>query len=183
MTPAQYPHSGRIAALTILALLLAVLWAGPVELYLQFVASNALRLEQRSALLERYRTLLSSPAVEMPRPEASPPLILPETTEAPGIALLQERLKNAATASQVQLRSIQVLRSETLPNAVRIGVRISAAGDVSRLAHLLYSIETARPVLYPDNLQIQSRAATPQGPADALEFQFDVSAFLTGSPT
>ena len=110
-----------------------------------------------------------------------PAVMLAETAEAQAIALLQETVKTAAASSKVQVQSLQVLRSETLASAVRIGVRIRAAGDMAGLARLLFAIEAASPVLYPDNLQIQARTTAPGKPAEALDFQLDVSAFKPGA--
>jgi hypothetical protein len=90
-------------------------------------------------------------------------------------------VKAAASASKVRINSLQVLRGETLARAVKIGVRIRAAGDMASLARLLFAIEAARPVLYPDNLQIQTRAAAPGKAPEALDFQLDISGFKPGT--
>ena len=178
------PARGRVAALAILALLMAALWAGPVSAYLDLVGDGAERLEQRALLLQRYRTLASMPAPETLRSTpGSPGVTLPDTPEAQAVAMLQESVKAAASASRVRINSLQVLRGETLANAVKIGVRIRAAGDVAGLARLLFAIEAARPVLYPDNLQIQAHSATPGQAPGALDFQLDISGFKPGGPS
>jgi hypothetical protein len=46
---------------------------------------------------------------------------------------------------------------------------------VASLRNLIYAIETARPLLYPDNLQIQSHATSPDAAAGPLDFQLDIS--------
>jgi hypothetical protein len=91
--------------------------------------------------------------------------------------LLQETVKTAATAAHVQVLGLQVLRGEAVSGATRIGVRVRASGDMAGLRNLLYAIETAKPLLYPDNLSIQSHAATPGAAASVLDFQFDISGF------
>jgi general secretion pathway protein M len=179
-----HPARGRVAALAVLAVLLAALWTGPVSAYLDLVGDGADRLEQRALLLQRYRTLASmlpAPETETLRSSAgSPAVMLPDTPEAQAVAMLQESVKAAASASRVRINSLQVLRSETLASAVKIGVRIRAAGDVAGVARLLFAIEAARPVLYPDNLQIQAHAATPGKAPEALDFQLDISGFKPG---
>jgi hypothetical protein len=54
---------------------------------------------------------------------------------------------------------------------------VRASGDMAGLRGLLYAIETAKPLLYPDNLSIQSHVATPGAAASPLDFQFDISGF------
>ena len=45
------------------------------------------------------------------------------------------------------------------------------------LRSLLYAVETAHPLLYPDNLQIQSHATMPDAAPGILDFQLDISGF------
>jgi len=176
-----HPARGRVAALAILAILMAILWIGPVSAYLDLVGDGAERIEQRALLLQRYRALTSMPAPETPRSApGSPAVMLPDTPDAQAVAMLQESVKAAASASRVRINSLQVLRSETLASAVKIGVRIRAAGDAAGLARLLFAIEAARPVLYPDNLQIQAHAAALGKPPGTLDFQLDISGFKPG---
>ena len=72
---------------------------------------------------------------------------------------MQETIKTAAGAARVEIRGIQMLAGETVSGALRLGMRIRAAGDAAALGRLLHAIETARPLLIPDNLQVQSRMA------------------------
>ena len=177
-----HPARGRVAALAVLAVLLAALWTGPVSAYLDLVGDGAERIEQRALLLQRYRALASMATPEAPQSTpGSSAVMLPDTPEAQAVAMLQESVKAAASASRVRINSLQVLRSETLASAVKIGVRIRASGDVAGLARLLFAIEAARPVLYPDNLQIQAHAATPGQTPGALDLQLDISGFKPGS--
>jgi general secretion pathway protein M len=178
MTLSEGMPLGRIAALAVLVLFGVVLWLGPVSAYLDLIAAGAEQLEERAALLERYRALVAEPV----RPEPGALAAMPaETGEAQAIATLQERIKSAAAASKVEVQSLQVLRSDAAAAAGRIGVRIRAIGDTTGLTRLLHAIEAARPVLYPDNLQVQARAGTPGDTPDPLDFQLDVAAFKTGT--
>jgi general secretion pathway protein M len=107
-------------------------------------------------------------------------MLIPAVPEAQALALLQETVKSAAAAAQVQIQGLQVLRSEGEAGVLRIGVRVRAAGDVASLGRLLYAIEAARPLLYPDNLQIQSQPAAPGTPPSPLQFQLDIAGFKAG---
>ena len=165
---------GRAVALALLALLIAALWIGPIGAYLDLVGAGSDELAAKAMLLQRYRALVATPATEATSTAA---IMLPPTPEAQAVALLQETVKSAATAGKMRIDSLQVLRSEALAGALKIGVRVRAAGDAAGLAHLLFAIEAARPVLYPDNLQIQARAAVAGTAPGMLDIQLDVSAF------
>ena len=171
----------RAGAVAILVLLLLVLWLGPIGAYFDLVGEGADEIAQKAALLQRYRALAEAGPAERAEPaRIEPSLLIPAVPDAQALALLQETVKSAAAAAQVQVQGLQVLRGEGEAGALRIGVRIRAAGDVAGLGRLLYAIEAARPLLYPDNLQIQSQAAAPGAPPSALQFQLDIAGFKAG---
>ena len=174
MTLAERPNLGRISALAILAVLIALFCLGPVAAYCGWIADNADSLAAKAAVLQRYR-LLAGAEAKAAAP-AGPALLYAEMPELQATALLQETVKTAAVAAHVQVQGLQVLRGEAVSGATRIGVRVRASGDMTGLRNLLYAIETAKPLLYPDNLSVQSHAAMP-GAAAALDFQFDISGF------
>jgi general secretion pathway protein M len=178
VTLADAPTRNRAAALAILALLLVAFWVGPVSAYRDLIDAGNDDIATKSALLQRYRALAGAEPAAAPV-TSGPSLLYPDTPESQAVALLQETVKAAAAAAQIQVQGLQVLRSEALPGATRIGVRIRAAGDVTNLRSLLYAIEAARPLLYPDNLQIQSHAASPGAAPTPLDFQLDISGFKT----
>jgi hypothetical protein len=166
-------------------LLLIAVWIGPAGAYLGLVQSGSNQIERQAALLQRYRALAEAPPQsQAPAASLSADLVLPELPDSQTVARLQETLKAAASAAQVQVQGFQVLRAESLPGAVKIGVRLRGSGDVAALGRLLYAVEAARPLLMPDNLQVQGRAAAVSGSEAGpvpLEFQFDVSAFKAGA--
>jgi general secretion pathway protein M len=173
----------RAGAVAILVVLLLVLWVGPIGAYFDLIGQGADEIAQKATLLQRYRTLADGGATQPAAPARSDPsLLIPSIPDAQALALLQETVKSAAASAQVQIQGLQVLRSEGEGGALRIGVRVRAAGDVGSLGRLLYAIEAARPLLYPDNLQIQSQAAAPGSPPSALQFQLDIAAFKAGAP-
>jgi general secretion pathway protein M len=165
----------RLAALAVLAALVTAFLAGPVAGYATLIGANSDALATSSELLARYRGLVAA-AASPPIPSAPIPTY-PAIPESQATAMLQEKVKSLAGAAHVQVEGLQVLRSEGLANATRIGVRVRASGDTASLRALLYAIEAARPMLYPDNLQIQSHAASPDAAPRALDFQLDISAF------
>ena len=175
MTLAERPNLGRLSALAILAALIAVFCLGPVAAYCDWVAGNADALAAKAALLQRYRSLAR--AETRAATPADPALLYGGMPESQATALLQETVKTAAAAAHVQVQGLQVLRGDAVSGATRIGVRVRASGDMAGLRNLLYAVETAKPLLYPDNLSIQSHAATAGAATGALDFQFDISGF------
>ena len=113
---------------------------------------------------------------------ADPSILLPDGSDAQTVAFLQETLKAAAAAAQVDIQGLQMLPADQLAGAARVAVRLRARGDVAGLDRLLYAIESSRPLLYPDNLQIQASVVPGNAPV-ALEFQLDVSGFKAGAPS
>jgi hypothetical protein len=167
----------RAGALLILALLVMAFWVGPVSAYFDLIDDGAVQIAAKAAILARYRALTRS---DPTAPTAAAGLIYPDIAESQAVAMLQETVKGAAAAAQVQIQGLQVLRGEDIPGATRIGVRIRAAGDVAGLRGLIHAIETARPILYPDNLQIQSHAMSPGAAPAPLDFSLDISGFKPG---
>jgi general secretion pathway protein M len=175
MTLAGRPALGRLGALAILAVLIALFCAGPLAAYCGVLGDNSDALATKAALLQRYRALAE--AKTLPQAAAGAALLYPDMPESQASALLQETVKHIAAAARAQVLGLQVLRNEATSGATRIGVRVRASGDMGSLRNLLYAIETARPLLYPDNLQIQSHATSPDAMPSALDFQLDISGF------
>jgi len=172
----------RTGAVAILILLLPVLWIGPIGAYVDLVQDVAGEVAQKAALLQRYRALADVGSSDRTEPaRTDPALLIPAIPDAQAVALLQETVKSAAAAAQVQIQGLQVLRGEGEGGVLRIAVRIRASGDVGGVGRLLYAIETARPLLYPDNLQIQSQAAAPGAPPSLLQIQLDIAGFKAGT--
>jgi general secretion pathway protein M len=171
----------RAAALVVLLALVGGLWIGPLSAYGDLVGGGARRLAAADDTLRRDRALLGAPA-QAASAIAAAAVLFPENSDAQAAALLQEMLKRAAAAAQVEIEGIQVLQPEMLGGAGRMTVRLKARADIAALDRLLYAIETSRPLLYPDNLQIQSRAVPKAAAPAALEFQLDVSGFTPGPP-
>ncbi len=171
MTPA------RAAALAILLAIAGALWIGPIGTYRDFVAATSDRVAAAEAKLAQFRAIALAP-VETSPGATTQAVFLPQATDAEAIALLQETLKAAAATAQVEIQGIQILSSETLQGASRLGVRLQGRGDMAGVQRLLYAIDAARPILFPDNLQLLTQAQ----PHGTLVFQLDVFGFRGGPP-
>lgn len=180
MTASERAMIHRAGAVAILLGLLAALWLGPIDLYFGQLAAGSRRIAAATALLGRYRALAAPEQPAAAPPAADAALLLPNVPEAQAAAQLQETIKGAAAHAQVAVRGMQVLQARADAGAVRIAIRVSASGDIASLGRMLYALEAARPLLYPDNLQIQSRPPVAANGAMPLEFQFDVTATKAG---
>ena len=171
---------GRGSALVILGLLLVLFRLGPAALYVGLIGSGSDEIERQNSVLQRYRALAEVVPAAEPTAAGSD-LLLPEIPESQAIARLQETVKSMAGTAQVQIQNLQVLRSEPLPGALKVGVRVRGTGDMAALGRLLYAVEAARPLLLADNLQVQAHPVPTDGPPAPLDFQLDVTAFKTGT--
>ncbi len=181
MTRGERAIAARAGALAILLALAAAVWLGPVAAYRDLLAGAAEEIDAKAAVLQRYRALARPAGERAARPTGEAGVLLPEVPDSQAAAILQETVKSAAAASQIQVQGLQVLRSETSSGAVRIGVRVRAAGDIANIGRLLHAIETARPLLYPDNLQIQAHGAARNAAPAPIDFQLDISGFKSGA--
>jgi len=170
----------RAVAVAILAVAIAVVWLGPISEYLGVVADAAQRSAESRSLLERYRNLAAEDVGAARRHGGASPIMLPEAADGQTLAALQESINNVAASSQIELQSLQVLRGENVSGASKLGVRIRGTGEITGITRMLYAIESARPLLYPDNFSMRSRSDASGKPAERLDFQLDVSGFKAG---
>ncbi|HKS89588.1 MAG TPA: type II secretion system protein GspM [Stellaceae bacterium] len=173
----------RLLALSLAIPIVVALWLGPISAYVGLVSSGSEQIARRQQLLERYR-MLTAEAPSATTGAADPKsanLLAPGLPEAQAVARLQQAVKQAAEANQVEIRTFQVLPGGTLSGARRTAVRIAAAGEMAGIGKLLFAIEAARPVLYPDNLKIQARPTMPGSKrSEILDFQLDISSVSPG---
>ena len=175
----ERPLVGRAAALTLLALLIVLFFVGPFAAYSAWIGDTSDTLADRVALLQRYRALAAGDRPVSASTPTGPALLYPEMPESQASAMLQETVKNTAQAAHVQVQGLQVLHAEAMNGMSRIGVRVRGSGDMASIRGLVYAIETARPVLYADNLSIQSHGVVAGTTPETLDFQLDISGFKT----
>ena len=167
----------RAAALAILLALVAAVWLGPVALYQGLRADDETALAAAAATLARDQSVV---AAQDSGPGDAATILLPALSDAEAAALLQETMKRAAQATDVEIEAIEVLAPDTLAGSARVGLRLHARGDTSGIARLLYAVSASRPLVYADNLHIAAHGAA-QGAAQILDFEFEVSAFKAGA--
>lgn len=178
MTLPQHIPLSRAAAVAILLAVLALLWLGPVGLYENWRDADARAIAAAGETLARDRALV---AAKEPGPNDGAAILLPAISDAEAAALLQETLKHAAQAADVEIEGMQVMPADTLAGAARVALRLHARGNTAGIARLLYSVAASRPFLYTDHLHILAHPVTAPGAGAALDFEFDVSAFRAGA--
>lgn len=74
-------------------------------------------------------------------------------------ANLREFINEAVKRSGGQLVSSQDYEADPVPSATPIGLRLQVSGEVQNLVDLLYELESARPVIFIDELSVTSSSS------------------------
>lgn len=100
---------------------------------------------------------------------------------------LQQRVKDIVESNGGSLVSTQILPVTQEDNFSRVTIRVIMTGDTEILQKLSYALESARPLLFVENLQIRAqqtrRFNNRNDPGDTqiqLSIQFDLSGYMLG---
>lgn len=174
-------HALFTAGITLIllgALCYALLWPA--------LASRSEATERLAALhfqQQRFGRLAVSP----PGPDAAPALpagpdpsgFLAEQAPALAAAHLQQVLSGLVAEAGGVLLSSQALPGNAGNSLFpAVTVKASLNGSMATLHQVLHRIETHRPVLVLDNLQVHTRTAGSPADPDDLGIRFDVTAFI-----
>jgi hypothetical protein len=183
------PSRQRVAAVTILALLMLVML---FFLVLPLWASSSMHGE-RIDKLKRQAMAMTALADAAPRFEtearklAANPEIQGLTYSAPqsalGIAQLQGHLSQMFVNTSSSVTSSQVLPEALEGALVKIGVQMMVEADVKGLVNALYVIDKARPLLTVEKLVIRDpdgdwAVTTPLAQPNRLQVEIVVSAYM-----
>lgn len=159
------PATSRFVALSLLLLLvLFVIFNGLVPL-LKLYGEKAGQLETLSGQLSRFEYLVAnedSINAELKRIDelgAEGDLFLSGNKVSIASANLREFINEAVKRSGGQLVSSQDYEAEPVPSATAIGLRLQFSGEVENLIDLLYELESARPVIFIDELSVTSSSS------------------------
>ena len=180
MTPLPTGRRGQALAVGLLAVALAIGWAGLAAPLLGWFAQRQDRLEQRQTLAVRMAAVAATaPALQRQVAAGSTdtrPATLPGATEAIAGATLQQRLQEMADHAAVRMTSAEVLGAEPSGKYRRIRVHLAVSAPWARLVRLLSDIDGAAPRMLVSELQLnQSRSVTPS-PVKPLDAAFTVVA-------
>lgn len=164
----QTKIAGRVAALLILLGLLLVVWLYMLAPYFRYLVEQGDEFDRLQTRLNSYQRLLAAESdienaiAQLAQPGKDEELLLPDASQAIASAKLRDLINGFIEDTGARLISSQSYHDNDLPGAEMVGLRIQVNGEVENLLDILYKIETARPVLFVDKLNIsalQSRYA------------------------
>ena len=160
--PTLSPLISRLAAVALLVALVAVGWLVAVEPVVAGLRDTRAQIEQARDLLERYEAINAGRAgleAELTRWREE---VLPESglfpAEDPAVAAaeLQSSVSGILKRNQGDLLSIQILRGQAEGSLQTVPVRVQFSAELEAVMDILYDLESARPYLFIDNLQVRT---------------------------
>jgi len=164
--------AGQALAIAILVAIAAgfyLLIAAPT---LDFYADRTERLQQRTALAERYKRL----AAELPslraadkqwRDASGGELLVEGQGDAVASAALQAEMKSLVEEAGAKLSSAEVLTAQNEGRFRRVGLRVVFSGDFKLVAAVFRGMETARPKLYVGDFDLHAGAGAAASDEDS----------------
>lgn len=174
---------GRLLALGVGLLLLALGWVAVAEPLIGWHASLAQAVENRGAVARRMQVVAASLPAQRRQAETAAAdtqvtsSLLEGDTDALAGAALQARLRELASGAQVSLTSAESLPAEAVGGLRRIGVRVSATAEWPVLIGLLQALDRATPRMLVDDLQLQKTVVVSGSVARPLGVTLTVLAF------
>ena len=172
---------GRILALLVTLLALALLWWAVASPLLGWYADRQEALAQRQALAARMALLVRRlPALRQQVREAAHAgdpgahALIEGSSDAVAGAAIQEKVASLATALGVSLSSTETLAGAPDGADRRVGVRISLDAPFPVVVHLLAAIGSAQPSLLVDDLQMHGARILGQPESAPLNVAFTV---------
>lgn len=150
-------YAVRVLALVALPVLLAAALIIPIR---NMITTRETLLITQLATLARlkagYAQAQTSGLTVLPGVETS--LVadyLSGTQDAVIVADLQSRLRTLAMSRSVELNSANTLPQRTVKGITYIGLRIIVRGQLSDLQHVLYGIESSKPLLFVEKFNLR----------------------------
>lgn len=179
------PPMSRIAAVGLLLALIAAVYSLCIAPIWGTYATNRETIADQRDLLQRYQRLaagadaLSQRLAKLRRRPLSGEGYLQGDNETLVSAQLQSRIRNVAQASGGKLTSTQVLAGTDEAGFRRIGVRVTMTADIPDLQKMLHKLESDRPYLFLDNVDISGEQSRRRDGRDGgLTVSFDVYGFM-----
>ena len=183
--------AGRAVAVAILVLLVGLLYVGGVAPVLrEFDAADAAIADARTLVshyhqagtrVPQQRALLAQLAERQETENG----FLAGANETLAAADLQSRIKTIVENARGELKSTQILPAQQEGQFRRVAVRGEMTMTLPVAQRVLYTIETASPLLFLDNVDIRSHAADRQQDRNedivVLEVSLDVYGYMRGT--
>jgi len=177
---------GKVLAIAIVAIVIVAIDFIVVGPLFAFYEDNGQRLQDRLDVVQRYQTAadalpqLKAEARKWDENAQNGNLLLTGASDAIAAANLQSTLKDMIEQGGAKLTTAQTLAAETEDNFRRVGVRVAFSADLALLTSVLLGIETARPVLTVNNLEVHTAGDAADG--EVLEITMDVHGFRSQQP-
>lgn len=186
-------HGAAALGLLLLTLLVAYLAiVHPVIAKHEFYHENIASMQQR---LEKYNQIIASrPALEaelqrLQRAQAANAYYLEQQSPPLAATELRKRVKSVIEASDgvlISTQSLPLVQNEPFP---RVGISVRMSGDTETLHRVLYDLESRRPLLFVDDLQVRSRQIRRRSRLDRrviieetqLTISFEVYGYMRGN--
>ncbi len=173
---------GHILALGICFLAVAAVYLVIIAPLASLYGDGAERLQLRRDMVDRLeasvRALprLRAEAERLRDPSHKGAVLLTGSSPTVAAAELQTALKEMVEANGARISSSEVLAPEAQDSFQKIGLHVSFTGDLALLTTVLRGIETSRPAMFVDNVEIRG-AANSGDDNQALAIAFDVYGF------
>jgi hypothetical protein len=178
----------RIAAVGLLVALVGAAYAIAVASPLVRQERNAQEISHLQDMLARYRRVAAEAprirsAIEaLARESEANGLYLQGSTDALAAAQLVEQLKQVVQESRGRVSAAQNLPVETADELQKVSVRIQFTGSIETVQRVLHAVETGRPMLFIDGLEIRETARSQYAEASdsdpGLGVRLDISGYL-----
>ncbi|CAL1241195.1 type II secretion system protein GspM [Candidatus Methylocalor cossyra] len=183
-------NKSRLAALALLGAVLLLVHLAIVAPLLGFARAQQETVEDLKFRLQRLRAVAAEKERLVQRLQSlkeagqEDDRFLTRDTAALASADLQTQIKEAVSEAGGELSSTQVVPEHTEEKFTRVAVKVRMNGSTEVLREVLYSFESAKPLLFVENLNIRPirmprnpAAKTPQIP-DRLSVDFDVVGYM-----
>ncbi len=188
MTGAMPTWVSRLAAIGLLAAVIAAVAVFAVMPTLQAYDDTEIALARAKEQVigfervARGRSAYAARLEELTARESASQVYLQGETDALAAARLQDQVSGVIERHGGTVRSIQSLPGQDDEDFRRVSVRVQFTGTTESLFQAVYSLETARPFVFIDNLDIRNRRsrrrANQQSDNPALNVTLDLSGFV-----
>lgn len=178
---------GRILAVAITLILVAVAWIGIVSPLVDLYGERADALDDRVQIATRMARLAAQlPALQAKARAAEksgpPPMLTIEgASDAVAAARLQSLVQDMATQAGASLTNIETIPAESVGAYRRIGLKLSLDAPWPVLVNLMRTVERGRPPILIDDVQIHAAMAPGNGAPQSLDAGFTVYAFRSAA--
>jgi general secretion pathway protein M len=180
-------RAGQVLAVGGALVVVGVVWLGLVSPCLDWYAGRQAMLDdslQQVAHMQAEEKELPALRAAAAASAISPAgqILVAGDSDAISGANLQADLTNLAQTAGTSLDSVETVAATPVGSLRRIGVAVSMSTTWPTLVAFLTAIETAQPRMMVDDLSVTSDATPDAGQDVALQANFTVSAFRSGSP-